>query len=185
MMGRLSLAIRVLFDRRLAQRVQSCLEQDPTPAPDAEVAVVAIQEDRGADEKPVGANETSSRSDALILMAALQREARLIDFLMEPLDDYSDVQVGAAVRDVHRDSRAVLDRLFAMTAVIDEAEGTSVSLGEEVEAGRVRLTGAPPGSGPRTGRLVHHGWEATKCELPSWTGSAATARVLAPAEVEV
>ena len=54
------------------------------------------------------------RSDALNLLSVLQREARLVDFLKEPIDAYADAQIGAAVRNVHRDAAAVLDRLFAL-----------------------------------------------------------------------
>src|SRR4029450_745151 len=58
--------------------------------------------------------EAPTRSDALTLLATLQREARLIDFLMEDLASYDDAQIGAAVRDVHRDCAAVLERMFAL-----------------------------------------------------------------------
>ena len=49
----------------------------------------------GAAPKPVAAPviEKPKRSEALTLLSALQREARLVDFLMEPLDGYSDQQV--------------------------------------------------------------------------------------------
>ena len=53
------------------------------------------------------------------------------------------------------------------------------------DAGRWRLTGNVTGEPPFRGRLVHPGWEATTCELPTWSGSAAAARIVAPAEVEL
>ena len=37
----------------------------------------------------------ATRHDALSLLAVLQREARLLDFLKEPVEGYSDAQVGA------------------------------------------------------------------------------------------
>ena len=55
-----------------------------------------------------------ARSEAVTLLAALQREARFVDFIKEPLDGYSDAQIGAAARDVHRDCGKVLDRLLAI-----------------------------------------------------------------------
>jgi hypothetical protein len=33
--------------------------------------------------------------------------------------------------------------------------------------------------------MVHHGWEAAKCELPSWSGSRKAAGVVAAVEVEL
>ena len=43
------------------------------------------------------------------------------------------------------------------------------------DPGRWRLTGNVTGEPPFHGRLVHPGWEATICELPTWSGSAAAA----------
>ena len=126
-----------------------------------------------------------ARNEALSLLAILQQEARLVDFLKEPLDGYSDAQIGAAVRDVHRDGAAVLERLFVIRALRKEAEGADVIVPPGFDAGAVRLTGSLAGQPPYRGTLRHPGWEATKVELPRWTGSPASARVVAPAEIEV
>ncbi|MEM9701855.1 MAG: DUF2760 domain-containing protein [Planctomycetota bacterium] len=121
--------------------------------------------------------------DALVLLATLQREARLIDFLKEDLSGYEDAQVGAAVRDVHRDAAAVLERLFAPAPAVSEEEGARIDPAD-LPAGRVKTVGKV-GSG--AGMLVHPGWTATKVNLPARTGAPddETVRVLAPAEVEV
>ncbi|NNJ26311.1 DUF2760 domain-containing protein [Alienimonas chondri] len=121
--------------------------------------------------------------DALVLLATLQREARLIDFLKEDLSAYEDAQVGAAVRDVHRDAAAVLERLFAPAPAVDQEEGSRVDPAS-LPAGRVKTTGQVGGG---SGTLVHPGWAATKVNLPARTGppDEAAVRVLAPAEVEV
>jgi hypothetical protein len=166
-----------LFDGPFAARVHELVAAAAAPEPEAIPAP--------AEKKPSPPPTASGRNDALTLLATLQREARFVDFLMEPLDGYSDAQVGAAVRDVHRDSRSVLDRLFAVRAVVDNAEGTTVEVGDDVATGRIRLTGSAADQQPAKGTLMHHGWEATRCELPKWTGSPAAAHVLAPAEVEV
>ncbi|MDQ3330533.1 MAG: DUF2760 domain-containing protein [Planctomycetota bacterium] len=81
-----------------------------------------------------------TRSDAFTLLEALQREARLIDFLKEDVAPYEDAQIGAAVRDIHRDAAKLLERLFAIRPVIEQAEGSAVTLTGS-EAGRVRLVG--------------------------------------------
>ena len=126
-----------------------------------------------------------TRSDALTLLAVLQREARLVDFLKEGIAGYPDDQVGAAVREIHRDAAAALDRMFALTPVRTEAEGASVTVPAGYDAGRIRLVGNVTGTPTHTGTLAHAGWEATKVELPEWTGTDASARVVAPAEVEL
>ncbi len=125
----------------------------------------------------------SSRSEALTLLETLQREARLIDFLKEEIGAYQDAQIGAAVRDIHRDAGKALERLFALRPVLDQAEGSPVTL-DASTAGRVRLVGNVR-EGATEGTLAHHGWAATKTELPLWSGPKEAERVVAPAEVEV
>jgi hypothetical protein len=36
-----------------------------------------------------------------------------------------------------------------------------------------------------SGKLVHHGWEAKKVELPQWSGDASDTNIIAPAQVQV
>lgn len=124
----------------------------------------------------------STRSEALTLLSALQREARLVDLICEPLDQFSDAQVGAAAREVLRDSRQTLERLFAITPLADQQEGETLSLAEQPSAARLRLLGKSTGS---HGVVVHRGWIAGKCELPQWHGDRRDALVLMPTEVEV
>lgn len=177
-MGRIWLAIvaffRILFDRGFAEGVRRVREGKMLP----EARMVA-------QKRPAVGPKTATRSEALGLLAALQREGRLVDFLKEDLGGYSDAQIGAAVRDVHRDCAGVVERLFGLRSVRNEAEGTTVDVSGAFNAGKVRLTGNVAGSGPFRGVLRHGGWEATKVELPEWTGDESAARVVALAEVEV
>jgi len=129
------------------------------------------------------ASERPQRSEALTLLATLQREARLVDFLMESIGEYSDAQIGAAVRDIHRDSAGVLDRLFKIRPIELHEEGAEIQA--PAEADRYRLIGTVRGTPPHRGRLVHHGWEAAKCEVPEWSGNTVAAQVIAPVEVEL
>ena len=178
-MGRLSLAWRILTDGSFAQLVQQRLNAGvaaaaPAVAPPAPAPPVA----------PVAARPVSTgRSDALSLLAALQREGRLLDFLQEPIDAFSDAQVGAAVRDIHRGCAAVIERQFAVRAVLEQPEGSRVSLSQP-PGPEIRLTGKSAAAAPASGTLVHPGWQATKCDLPVWQGDANAAKILAPAEVE-
>lgn len=179
-MGRIGLAFRlffrVLFDAALAERARPLLAGDAAPAPPSQAATVA---------EPKKLKKTPARSDALNLLAMLQREARLVDFLQEEIAAYSDEQIGAAVRDVHRDSAAVVQRVFALRPIREEPEGSTIELDGELDAARYRLTGRVPERPPFRGALAHHGWQATQCVLPEWSGSEAAALVIAPAVVEV
>jgi hypothetical protein len=164
-----------LFSGAAARRIDAALA-GAGPAEPAPAKVKA---------KPPPKPALPARSEALTLLATLQRESRLVDFVYESLDGYTDAQVGAAVRDVHRHCRAVLDRLFDLKPMLEEAEGAEVEVPAGFDAGRFRLTGKVTGEPPFRGKLVHHGWEAGKCELPAWSGSKAAVRVLAPSEVEL
>ncbi len=179
-MRRILLAIRVffltLFQAAVAERVERALgDESPSAAPE--------QKPR-AKPQPT-ALKPRARSEALTLLAALQREARFVDFIQEPLEGYADAQIGAAARDVHRGCRAVFERLFDLRAVVDDEEGSAIEVAAGFDAGRYRLVGNVGGEPPFRGKLAHHGWEAGKCELPAWTGTASAARIVAPVEVEL
>ena len=129
--------------------------------------------------------QVPTRSDALTLLATLQRDARLIDFLMEDLAGYEDAHIGAAARDVHRACAAALERMFELRPLRYQEEGAHVEILAGYDPVQVTLTGNVTGQLPLRGILVHHGWQAMQCELPAWSGQEESARVIAPAEIEV
>ena len=184
-MGRVWLAIRVffltLFKAEVARQVAGVLNK---PA-----AAAAFKTEPPAAKKveatPPPASKAPVRNEAVTLLATLQREARFVDFIQEPLAGYSDAQIGAAARDVHRQCGEVIERLFALQPIRGEAEEAAVEVPSGFDAGRYRLTGNVSGQPPFHGRLVHHGWEAARCQLPVWSGTEAAARVVAPVEVEL
>ncbi|MFO7901186.1 MAG: DUF2760 domain-containing protein [Planctomycetota bacterium] len=170
---------KVLFNAGFASRAARLLT-DETAAP----ATPAERESAAA--RPVARQAAKKgRSEAITLLATLQREARLVDMVKEPLANYSDAQVGAAARDVLRDCGQVIDRLFGLRPLVEQDEGSEIEVPAGYDAARVRLTGNVSGDPPFRGRLVHHGWLATKCEVPEWTGSEQSRSVVAPEEVEV
>ena len=125
--------------------------------------------------------ETTDR--AAQMLAILQRDGRLIDFLMEDLSAYQDAQVGAAVRDVHSGCRQSLARYLTLEPVLHDEEGQPVMVARDTDPARVKIVGNVTGQPPYRGVLRHRGWEATRIELPPLP---ATGRdVIAPAEVEV
>ncbi len=120
---------------------------------------------------------------AIQLLAILQRDGRLVDFLMEDLSGYQDAQIGAAVRDIHGSCRTTLARYVTLSPVLADAEGATVLVDRGADAARVKLTGNVGGAPPYRGLLRHRGWEATRVELPPLPVTFRT--VVAPAEVEV
>lgn len=118
---------------------------------------------------------------AVQILAILQRDARLVDFLMEDISGYADDQVGAAVRDVQTQARESLARYLKLEPVIDGVEGTFTKI-EGTDAALVKLIGKVPASGKAPGGLLRHkGWKAAKVDLPE----APPGTVLAPAELEI
>jgi hypothetical protein len=80
------------------------------------------------------------RDPAVSLLALLQREGRLVDFLREDIAAYPDAQVGAAVRAIHASCRKVLDEHLALEPVRSEAEGARVLVERDFDASAIRLT---------------------------------------------
>jgi hypothetical protein len=120
----------------------------------------------------------------LHLLAVLQRQGRLVDFLFEDLDAYEDAQIGAAVRGIHENCRKVVTKNLSLKAVIDGAEGEEVTVEKDFDPAAVKLTGNVTGEPPFKGILRHKGWRTDKVEMPELS-DAQDAAVLAPAEVEI
>ena len=162
-------SFRVLFDGSFAARVWSVREAaalPPAPAPAPAPA-------RAPDATP-----------ALQLLALLQREGRLVDFLQQDITDFPDADVGAAARVVHEGCRKALRAHADIEPVRAEAEGARLKLESGFDADEVKLVGDVKGEAPYAGVLRHRGWRAKRLELPARVGDH-DASVLCPAEVEV
>lgn len=124
---------------------------------------------------------TAGRDSAITLLSALQREARLVDLVREDLGQYSDAQVGAAARPCLQHCAAVLERWFAPEPVVSAADGEIVEVPPDAPPTRFQWIGEGSAS---SGKVLHHGWQAGKVELPQWTGPETDVRVIAPAQVQ-
>jgi uncharacterized protein DUF2760 len=170
--SRVSLAFRslvdILFEGRLSGDVVAALGLAERPAVSAPPAAPAARPADGA----------------LQLLAILQRDSRLVDFVMEDISEYSDDQVGAAVRELHDQCRQSLTRYVELVPVIDGIENTRTTLPAGVaDPSRVKFIGNVPVEPPMAGILRHKGWRAEKIELPPAPRDGTT--VIAPAEIEV
>lgn len=134
---------------------------------------------------PEATSAPRGRSDAITLLSALQREARFVDLVKQPLGQFTDEQIGAAARNVLGDCAVVLDRFFTLQAVVASGEGAECQVTSGYDPAEYKLAGAASGPGPFRGQLVHPGWRAAKVALPTWTGSSGATLVISPAEVEV
>jgi hypothetical protein len=178
----LSIAFRsffaTLFNRETSERVAQALAGGSVRFPAGDPA---------SQQRPTAPAkiEPPPRSEALTLLAALQREARFVDFVKESLDGASDEQIGAVVRDVHRDCGKVLERMFSIRPLVEQEEGAPIEVPAGFDSARFHLTGNVQGVPPYRGKLGHHGWQATQAEVPTWNGQRESARVISPADVEL
>jgi hypothetical protein len=130
---------------------------------------------------PVPKPQSGAADGAVQILSVLQRDARLVDFLMEDISAYSDQQVGAAVRDVQQQSRQAMERYLKLQPVVDGVEGDFAKT-DGLPAASVKLIGNVPPSGKAPGGLLRHkGWKAEKVDLPALPPG----NILAPAEIEI
>lgn len=130
----------------------------------------------------------SGEKDVLHLMAQLQEKGRFLDFIMDDVSAYQDVQVGAAARVVHQGCTQVLGDYFKICPIRKESEGSSIEINDGDEMGQFRLLGQVK-EAPFKGTIVHKGWATSKVNLPESVGStkqlAQGLQVIAPAEVDL
>ncbi len=163
----------LIFHGRIADDILATFRPDPADTP----VVVA---------KTVTATQvvvTDEVDRALQLLGLLQRDGRLVDFLMEDLGTYLDAQIGAAVRSVHSGCRETLARYFTLQPVLEEDEGARITLDRGTDPARVKLVGNIGAAAQFQGLVRHRGWEAARTELPPLPHTGRT--IVAPAEVEV
>jgi hypothetical protein len=142
-----------------------------------------------APRAPLGAESAGTKPPesfdrAIQMLALLQRDARLIDFLTEDVAPYPDAQLGAAVRSVHESSRQVLERYVKLEPIISSDEDRPVTLPAGFDPATIKVIGNATGKPPLQGLLRHRGWRATEVKLPSLPEGAGRS-VVAPAEVEI
>ena len=134
---------------------------------------------------PAAAAAPSAKASdgALQMLSIMQRDSRLLDFLMEDLTSYSDDQIGAAVRELHDQCRDSVSRYVTLQPVIDGVEGTFAQAPSK-DPGIVKFVGNVPATPPAGGTLRHKGWRAAKVDLPALPAKQ-DATILAPAEIEI
>ena len=162
---RLKMAWRVLISGQFAAEIAEGLKQ-----------LESARAGAGAPERV--------HASGLVLLAALQREGRLIDFLQQDAAGFSDEEIGAAARVVHGGCRKALRQLFEIKPATNEGEGATITVPAGFDAQRIRLTGNVSGRPPFKGTLRHHGWIASEIRMPS-ISEALDPRVISPAEVEL
>ena len=120
---------------------------------------------------------------AVQMLALLQRDGRLIDFLAEDISVYPDAQLGAAVRTIHETCRQVLDHYVKLEPILNSEEDQSVTVQAGFDPAAIKLIGNVAGEPPVRGVLRHKGWRVKEVNLPPLPQGAGR-MVVAQAEVE-
>lgn len=164
----LTAAARANQDPALKAKLDAVLGT-ATPAPTGPAA-------SAAPSKPSG--------EPLRLLAILQTEARLVDFLMEDLAGASDAQIGAGVREVQKKAAVALKKHVTFEPVMGGTEGDRVTVAKGFDPSAVVLTGNVTGEAPFSGELLHAGWRVKSYTLPA-VADGHDPMVVQPAEVQV
>lgn len=189
----IGIAFRAFFaalsDRQRSDAIRRVLEEEePGPVslpPPAEVPAAG----KAAEVPRPTAPPAPRRNDALTLLSTLQREARLIDLIEEPLDQFTDAQIGAAARPCLKQCRAAIDRMFGVRPLVDVPEGETLTPPDDASPIRVQWIGDAAAEHAaekqsRRGRVVHPGWRAERCELAQWNGRDDDAMVIAATQLQ-
>ncbi|MDI1480046.1 DUF2760 domain-containing protein [Polyangium sp. y55x31] len=171
--------VRILFDGQFAARVFKAAVPALPPA-EPEPAKLPEKAKKPEPEKPAAPD----LSPALSLLALLQREGRLVDFLEQDIATFPDADIGAAVRVVHEGCRKALHDHVTIVPVRSEEEGQKVTLEAGFSPAEVKLTGNVQGKPPYRGTVQHRGWRVAEIHLPTPTAGH-DPKILAPAEVEL
>jgi hypothetical protein len=181
---RVSFALRcflsILFHAEIPNDIARKLVKAPEPVPQMPVAA-GPSVTRPKEVEQV-APETSDR--AVQMLALLQRDGRLIDFLAENISAYPDTQLGAAVRTIHETCRQVLDHYVKLEPILDSEEDQPVTVQAGLDPAAIKLIGNVAGQLPVRGMLRHKGWRVKEVNLPPLP-PAPGRMVIAPAEVEL
>ncbi|MBI3823559.1 MAG: DUF2760 domain-containing protein [Planctomycetes bacterium] len=122
--------------------------------------------------------------DPLLLLTLMQREGRLIDFLLEDVAGADNETLGAGVRTIHAGCQKVLKEHLDLEPVLKAEEKSVVTVPAGFDPSAIRLTGNVTGSPPFKGSLEHHGWRVSKIKINK-PAEGQDAFVLQPAEVEL
>jgi hypothetical protein len=120
----------------------------------------------------------------LRMLALLQAEARLVDFLLEDIQGASDQQIGQAVREIHKKAQAALKQHAVIEQVLSGKEEDKVTVPKGFDPSAIRVVGNVTGEPPFSGAINHPGWRVKELKLAT-PPEGADEFVLQPAEVQI
>jgi Domain of unknown function (DUF2760) len=122
--------------------------------------------------------------EPLRLLRLLQRDAKMVDFLMQDISGASDGDIAVFVRDMHPKAQKVLKEHLVVAPVLLQNEGETVEVPRGFDPSAIQLLGNITGQPPYRGTLKHPGWRVADYTLPA-PAEGLDELVLAPAEVDL
>lgn len=169
------LCLRLSFSGALRKAGASPPERSPSDTPAR----------RTVSEAPDPAAEKMNQERLYLhLFSILQREGRLMDFLAEEIEEYTDEDIGAAVRSIHENCRKIIHKYIIPQSILTDEEDSEITIPPGFDPNAIKLTGNVTGNPPFKGVLRHKGWKAEKIGMPTLSGDL-DPRIIAPAEVEI
>ena len=159
--------------------VASKVKQDPAFAAKLQALLA------GAEMKPIEPPKPAEPSGApLRMLALLQAESRLVDFLMEDITNLKPEDIGNAVREIHKKAQAALKQHAMIEPVLSGTEGDTATVPVGFDPSAIRVVGNVTGAPPFTGQIQHPGWRVKELKLAA-PPEGADEFVLQPAEVQM
>ena len=122
----------------------------PQAAADPAFAAKLAAIEAGAEVKPLTPPKPSGRRR---MLALLQADSRLVDFLLEDLSGAKAEDIGNAVIKVQKDAQTALKRYAVVETVLGGTEGDTVTLPKGFDPSAVRVVGNVTGEPPFTGQI--------------------------------
>jgi len=122
--------------------------------------------------------------ESLRLLAILQAEARLVDFLMENLAAAPADAVKNGVMEVQKKAVAALNKHLVLEPILAGTEGDRVTVPKGFDPSAISVLGQVTGEPPFAGELQHPGWKVKEIKLPS-VAEGRDLFVIQPAEVRM
>jgi hypothetical protein len=152
---------------------------------DAAFAAKLLAVQQGAEVKtPEPPRPVKPSGAPLRMLALLQAESRLVDFLLEDIQGASDEQIGQAVREIHKKAQAALKQHAVIEPVLPGNEGDTATVPKGFDPSAVRVVGNVTGEPPFSGAINHPGWRVKELKLAT-PPEGADEFVLQPAEVQI
>lgn len=133
------------------------------------------------EDSATSSRRPTRRSEAITLLALLQRRAGLVDLIYEDLEGLSDEQLGAMSREVLDKSHQCLEECLIVSTIVDGQDGELIEIPDAASPNRWSILGD---LSSERGRLMHPGWIASQLELPKWKGSEENTLVISPVKVD-